>query len=170
MAGHQNAPRGSPGGLDRRGRWLRMRQAAGFVLPWRPGDPAALARQAHRVLGRGASGVSDCGLAGSAAFCSLLCCLGFWEGGPSFAAGSQESDATIVQPCFSFPDALPLGFCTRHRIVYTLKTSILNFLFPSPPLMSSFKGRIWGRLSLGEGSSPLFTPRGSRRPASALPL
>lgn len=31
------------GGLDRRGRWLRMRRAAGFVLPSRPGDPAALA-------------------------------------------------------------------------------------------------------------------------------
>lgn len=32
-----------PGGLDRRGRWLRMRRAADLVLPSRPGDPAALA-------------------------------------------------------------------------------------------------------------------------------
>lgn len=133
-AGHQNAPRGSPG---------------------RPGPTWAVV--AHEAGGRPCSTLAARGpscarhgrhtaswavgppesvtvvLPDQAAFCSLLCCLGFWAGTQVLLLEARRVTPLLCNPCFSFsrrPAARLLH--EEAQDCLHLKKPILNFLFHSP--------------------------------------
>ena len=78
--------------------------------------------------------------------------------GPSFATGSQKSDATIVQPLFFlFPTPGRWASAQGGTGLFTPKDAYSQLSFPlPPPPMSSFKGGTWGRLSLGRREPPHY--------------
>ena len=157
-AGHQNAPRGSPG---RPGpTWAVVAHEAGG----RPRSTLAARVPSCARYGRhtaswavGPPESVTVVLPDQAAFCSLLCCLGFWEGAQVLLLEARRVTPLLCNPCFSFSRRPAAGLLHKEaQDCLHLKTPILNFLFHSPPPMSSFKGGTWGRLSLGRREAPHY--------------
>ena len=74
---------------------------------------------------------------------------------PSFATGSQKSDATIVQPLFFlFPTPGRSASAQGGIGLFTPKDAYSQLSFPLPPAMSSFKGGTWGAREFGVKGSP----------------
>lgn len=155
---HQNAPRGSP---RRPGpTWAVVAHEAGGRLrsALAARGPSCARHSRHTASwGVGPPESVTVVLPDQAAFCSLLCCLGFWEGAQVLLLEARRVTPLLCNPCFSLSRRPAARLLHKEaQDCLHLKTSILNFLFhsPHPRLMSSFKGRIWGRLSLGRRGVP----------------
>lgn len=173
-AGHQNAPRGSP---RRPGpTWAVVAHEAGGRLrsALAARGPSCARHGRHTASwGVGPPESVTVVLPDQAAFCSLLCCLGFWEGAQALLLEARRVTPLLCNPCFSLSRRPAARLLHKEaQDCLHLKTSILNFLFHSPPPNSCLplKGGSGGASVWGEGEFPIVYARSSRRPASALPL
>ena len=86
---------------------------------------------------------------------------------PSFATGSQKSDATIVQPLFFlFPTPGRSASARGGTGLFTPKDAYSQLSFPLPPPCLPLKGGPGGASVWGEGELPIIYARSSRRPAA----
>lgn len=134
-AGHQNAPRGSP---RRPGpTWAVVAHEAGGRLrsALAARGPSCARHGRHTASwGVGPPESVTVVLPDQAAFCSLLCCLGFWEGAQALLLEARRVTPLLCNPCFSLSRRPAARLLHKEaQDCLHLKTSILNFLFHSPP-------------------------------------